>query len=145
MAVRCGTAITAVHGPHSATTKQHRPASGNAAASKSGEPDLQRLEFGALVWAAGIGTRPVVRDLAAKINGMASCQQQEGQRGSHSSNKKKKEEGKVEAAVQGSRRGLVVDPFLRVKGVGDGSCFALGDCAVSGNPPTAQVAAQQGT
>merc|ERR1719413_190096 len=37
-----------------------------------------------------------------------------------------------------------VDESLRVKGTKLGEVFAIGDCAVSGKPPTAQVAYQQG-
>ncbi|KAJ2724711.1 NADH:ubiquinone oxidoreductase [Coemansia sp. Benny D115] len=43
---------------------------------------------------------------------------------------------------QTNRRGLLVDEYLRVKGARD--VWALGDCAVSGYAPLAQVAAQQG-
>jgi NADH:ubiquinone reductase (non-electrogenic) len=45
---------------------------------------------------------------------------------------------------QTSRFGLEVDKKLRVKGAPQGSVWALGDCAVSGCAPTAQVASQQG-
>ncbi|OGM49384.1 hypothetical protein ABOM_003602 [Aspergillus bombycis] len=41
------------------------------------------------------------------------------------------------------RRGLAVDEYLAVKG--SPNIWALGDCANSNLPPTAQVAAQQGT
>jgi len=44
--------------------------------------------------------------------------------------------------AQPDRRGLVVDDRLRVAGARN--VWALGDCAVSGLPPTAQVAHQQG-
>ncbi|KAJ1736307.1 NADH:ubiquinone oxidoreductase [Coemansia biformis] len=43
---------------------------------------------------------------------------------------------------QSDRRGLLVDEFLRVKGSRD--IWALGDCALSGYAPLAQVASQQG-
>jgi NADH:ubiquinone reductase (non-electrogenic) len=43
---------------------------------------------------------------------------------------------------QTDRRGLLVDGNLRVKGTKN--IFAIGDCAFTGNPPTAQVAAQEG-
>ncbi|KAJ2704084.1 NADH:ubiquinone oxidoreductase [Coemansia sp. IMI 203386] len=46
------------------------------------------------------------------------------------------------AAAQTNHRGLLVDEFLRVKGAKD--VWALGDCALSGYAPLAQVAAQQG-
>ena len=74
------------------------------------------MPCGMVVWVAGIGTRPVVSSLAKSIG---------------------KESG------QNSRRGLVVNEFMQVKGAPH--VWALGDCAVSGLPPTAQVAAQQGS
>ncbi|EPY50570.1 NADH dehydrogenase [Schizosaccharomyces cryophilus OY26] len=42
----------------------------------------------------------------------------------------------------GARRGLIIDEFFRVKGMPD--VYAIGDCAFSGLPATAQVAHQQG-
>ncbi|WBW71175.1 internal mitochondrial NADH dehydrogenase (ubiquinone) Ndi1 [Schizosaccharomyces osmophilus] len=42
----------------------------------------------------------------------------------------------------GARRGLMIDEFFRVKGMPD--TYAIGDCAFSGLPATAQVAHQQG-
>jgi len=45
---------------------------------------------------------------------------------------------------QSNPRGLEVDGHLRVKGAQANEVFALGDCAVSGEAWTAQVAAQQG-
>jgi len=42
------------------------------------------------------------------------------------------------------RNASQVGPTLAVKGVGDGSVWALGDCAVAGCAPTAQAASQQG-
>ncbi|KAJ2450624.1 NADH:ubiquinone oxidoreductase [Coemansia sp. RSA 2336] len=44
--------------------------------------------------------------------------------------------------VQTNGRGLLVDEYLRVKGAKD--IWALGDCALSGYAPLAQVASQQG-
>eukprot|EP00004_Rigifila_ramosa_P021204 TRINITY_DN5599_c0_g1_i3.p2 TRINITY_DN5599_c0_g1~~TRINITY_DN5599_c0_g1_i3.p2 ORF type:complete len:479 (+),score=88.81 TRINITY_DN5599_c0_g1_i3:1398-2834(+) len=75
------------------------------------------VPYGLLVWAAGIGARPVVSKLCASL--------------------------KAVSEKQNSRRGLVVDAHLRVLGAED-SMFAIGDCAVSGLAPTAQVASQQG-
>ncbi|KAI9501849.1 hypothetical protein BX070DRAFT_227433 [Coemansia spiralis] len=46
------------------------------------------------------------------------------------------------ANVQTNGRGLLVDEYLRVKGAKD--IWALGDCALSGYAPLAQVASQQG-
>ena len=68
-------------------------------------------------WAAGIAMHPLVAGLKAKLAPEA----------------------------QDSRRGLVVDPYLRVAGT-RGTIFCLGDAAVTaaGLPPTAQVARQQG-
>mmetsp|Transcript_1990 Transcript_1990/g.4359 ORF Transcript_1990/g.4359 Transcript_1990/m.4359 type:complete len:564 (+) Transcript_1990:107-1798(+) len=43
---------------------------------------------------------------------------------------------------QTDMRGLKVDETLKVEGTND--VYAIGDCALSGSPPTAQVAAQQG-
>ncbi|KAJ2370498.1 NADH:ubiquinone oxidoreductase [Coemansia sp. RSA 2611] len=45
-------------------------------------------------------------------------------------------------ATQTNARGLLVDEYLRVKGARD--IWALGDCALSGYAPLAQVASQQG-
>jgi hypothetical protein len=69
------------------------------------------VDFGTLVWVAGIATRPVVADL-------------------------------IQTLGQKSRRGLLVDRWLRVQG--STNVWAIGDCAVSGCAPTAQVATQQG-
>jgi len=44
--------------------------------------------------------------------------------------------------AQTDRRGLMVDAHLKVKG--SSNIYAIGDCAISGNPPTAQVASQEG-
>jgi NADH:ubiquinone reductase (non-electrogenic) len=77
----------------------------------------QTIPFGIIVWAGGIAPRPITKHICEKIG--ASYQSM-------------------------PRRGIMVDTMLRVLGVSDGSVFALGDCAVSGLPPTAQVAYQQG-
>jgi len=79
--------------------------------SKSGEGDS--LDYGVLVWVAGIGARPISKTLAAAFG-------------------------------QSNPRGIEVDEYLRVKGCKNNEVFAMGDCAVSGNALTAQVAAQQG-
>merc|ERR1719262_791931 len=78
---------------------------------------IQKMEYGMLVWVAGVGMRPFTRSMCEKIG---------------------KENGQTD------RRGLLVDECLRVKGTRPGEVFAIGDCAVSGKPPTAQVAYQQG-
>ena len=41
-----------------------------------------------------------------------------------------------------NNRGIPVDKYLHIEG--QNNLFAIGDCAYSGNPPTAQVAYQQG-
>jgi NADH:ubiquinone reductase (non-electrogenic) len=108
--VRTGTAVTYVESsdvtlapscPRNATKEQREAA---AAAARS-------EETGALVWAAGIGARPLVKKLAKALG-------------------------------QSDMRGLQVDETLKVKGTDD--VYAIGDAALSGFAPTAQVAAQQG-
>jgi NADH dehydrogenase FAD-containing subunit len=76
------------------------------------------LPAGVCVWAGGVARRPVVEAFAKSVD--------------------------PSGALQTSRHGLLIDGFFRVRGVADGSVFALGDCAVSGAAPTAQAAAQQG-
>jgi NADH:ubiquinone reductase (non-electrogenic) len=78
---------------------------------------VEAQDFGILIWVAGVGMRPFTKALCDKIG---------------------KEKGQTD------RRGLLVDECLRVKGTTPGEVFAIGDCAVSGKPPTAQVAYQQG-
>lgn len=78
---------------------------------------VEQLDYGLLVWVAGVGMRPFTKALCEQIG---------------------KDKGQTD------RRGLVVDECLRVRGTQAGEVFAIGDCAVSGKPPTAQVAAQQG-
>lgn len=83
--------------------------------------DGRRFPHGLLVWAAGNGTRPLVGKLISKVS-----------------------TDTPEEAVK--RRGkLVVDPWLRVKGMPN--VMAFGDCAIIEDDPlpaTAQVAGQQG-
>jgi len=85
--------------------------------------DDTRIRYGLSVWAAGNGPVPLVLDLTKRIE--------------------------EQNALQGMARGrLVVDSWLRVKGVNDGSMWSLGDCAFvegASYPATAQVAAQQGS
>jgi NADH:ubiquinone reductase (non-electrogenic) len=78
---------------------------------------VHTLDYGMLLWVGGVCMRPFTKEICDKIG---------------------KEKG------QSDRRGLVVDECLRVKGTPLGEVFAIGDCAVSGKPPTAQVAMQQG-
>lgn len=81
------------------------------------EGKVDKMDYGVLVWVAGVGMRPFTKRLCDQIG---------------------KENGQTD------RRGLLVDECLRVKGTKPGEVFAIGDCAVSGKPPTAQVAYQQG-
>jgi NADH:ubiquinone reductase (non-electrogenic) len=87
-----------------------------------GAPATETIPCGLAVWAGGIKCKPITQKIRDSV-------------------------GAPEA--QHSRHGLVVDGGLKVLGLppggGDGSVFALGDCAVSGCAPTAQVAYQQGT
>ncbi|KAL4447850.1 hypothetical protein ABPG75_005069 [Micractinium tetrahymenae] len=82
---------------------------------------LDTVPYGTAIWATGIAMHPLVAQLQARLP----------------------------AAVQTSRRGLLVDPHLRVLG-SQGTIFCLGDAAVTGAapqaalPPTAQVARQEG-
>ena len=121
--VRCGAGVTSLLGPHDATVK----AMGPNAASR----DEEKLSFGALVWAAGIATRPLVQNLATRLAAADAS--------SSSSSSSTSENASKKSCQPMPRRGLAVDEWLRVKGVHDGSVFALGDCALSGLPPTAQV------
>jgi NADH:ubiquinone reductase (non-electrogenic) len=76
------------------------------------------MPYGVLLWASGITTRPVTKKLMERL-------------------------GNAKGGPQENPRGLTVDKKLRVKG-GEDRIFALGDCALAGYAPTAQVAAQQG-
>jgi len=72
------------------------------------------VPYGCLVWVAGNATRKLIKDASAAIG----------------------------PEVQRDRRGLLVDEHLRVKGTHN--VWALGDCAIAGFAPTAQVAYQEG-
>jgi len=74
---------------------------------------LEKIPYGLLVWATGNALRPVVKDLMSQI-----------------------------PAQKDSRRGLLVNEFLVVKGTEN--VWAVGDCAVANYAPTAQVASQEG-
>jgi len=80
------------------------------------DKSIAEVPYGLLVWAGGNKARKVSLDLMAKFSDL-----------------------------QNNRRGISVDDFLRMKGVPDGSIFALGDCAATQYAPTAQVASQQGS
>ena len=108
--VRTGVAITNV-GKMQATFAPSTPRTATPEEKAAALAKAATEETGAVVWAAGIGARPLVKKLAKSLG-------------------------------QTDMRGLKVDPCLRVEGA-DG-VYAIGDAALSGNPPTAQVAAQQG-
>jgi NADH:ubiquinone reductase (non-electrogenic) len=80
---------------------------------KNADGEIETMGYGALVWVAGIGARPISKVIAGAFG-------------------------------QSNPRGIEVDQCLRVKGSKNSEVFALGDCASSGFPLTAQVAAQQG-
>ena len=77
------------------------------------------LDYGVMVWAGGIAARPVTKHFAELIGGV-----------------------QVEKLGRGGVRGLKVDEKFNVQGVKN--VWAIGDCALSGAPPTAQAAYQQG-
>ncbi|KAI8920844.1 pyridine nucleotide-disulfide oxidoreductase-domain-containing protein [Powellomyces hirtus] len=78
------------------------------------QKEIEHIPYGLLVWATGNTARPVVADLIKKLS----------------------------PALQNQRRGLVVDEYLKVKGVDD--VYALGDASATKWAPTAQVASKQG-
>jgi NADH:ubiquinone reductase (non-electrogenic) len=79
------------------------------------EGEKETIPYGMLLWVGGVCRRPFTENLCKQIS-----------------------------RDQTDRRGIVVDECLRVKGTPLGEVFAVGDCAYSGKPPTAQVAMQQG-
>ena len=81
----------------------------------------EKIPYGFCVWAAGNGPVPIVLDVVEKIPEQKSLQNK-------------------------ARGRLVVDPWLRVRGVND--VYSLGDCTLMDETPlpaTAQVASQQGS
>lgn len=108
--VRTKVAITSVGDGH-ATFAPSTPRNASPEDKARALAQAKTEESGALVWAAGIGARPLVTKLAKALG-------------------------------QTDTRGLKVDSALRVEGA-DG-VYAIGDAALSGFAPTAQVAAQQG-
>jgi len=108
--VRLGTAVTYVE-PKDVTCQPSTPRNATKEQKSAAAANATSEEIGCLVWAAGIGARTLVKNLAQKLG-------------------------------QTDMRGLKVDEDLHVLGT-DG-IYAIGDAALSGFPPTAQVAAQQG-
>lgn len=76
------------------------------------ESKLEEIPYGTLIWATGNKPRSIVTDLIKEI-----------------------------PEQEGSRRGLLVDEHLKVKGLNN--VYAIGDNAVAGLAPTAQVAHQE--
>mmetsp|Transcript_20571 Transcript_20571/g.38511 ORF Transcript_20571/g.38511 Transcript_20571/m.38511 type:complete len:553 (+) Transcript_20571:61-1719(+) len=108
--VRTGVAIIKVT-KDDATFAPSTPRNASPEAKAKALAQKETEATGAVVWAAGIGARPLVKKLAKALG-------------------------------QTDLRGLKVDSSLRVEGA-DG-VYAIGDAALSGYAPTAQVAAQQG-
>ena len=108
--VRTGVAITGVS-ERNATFAPSTPRSATPEQKAAALAQAKTEDSGLLVWAAGIGSRPLVKKLATSLG-------------------------------QKDMRGLKVDSTLKVQGA-DG-VYAIGDAALSGFAPTAQVAAQQG-
>lgn len=74
-----------------------------------GSNELQSIPCSVVVWATGIKARPLTNRIREIIG----------------------------LKVQSNRMGLLTDRYLRVKGVDDGSIFALGDCATIEQPKLA--------
>eukprot|EP00529_Nitzschia_sp_RCC80_P004484 CAMPEP_0113461476 /NCGR_PEP_ID=MMETSP0014_2-20120614/11562_1 /TAXON_ID=2857 /ORGANISM="Nitzschia sp." /LENGTH=957 /DNA_ID=CAMNT_0000353241 /DNA_START=179 /DNA_END=3053 /DNA_ORIENTATION=+ /assembly_acc=CAM_ASM_000159 len=109
--VRTGVAVTKVPNAKSATFAPSTPRSATPEQKAAALAQSKTEPIGALVWAAGIGARPIVQKLAKSLG-------------------------------QTDMRGLKVDEYQRVHGA-DG-VYAIGDAALDGHAPTAQVASQQG-
>mmetsp|Transcript_27675 Transcript_27675/g.42724 ORF Transcript_27675/g.42724 Transcript_27675/m.42724 type:complete len:578 (+) Transcript_27675:170-1903(+) len=108
--VRTGTAVTGVKAG-SATFQPSTPRSATPEEKEVAKSMAESEDIGCLVWAAGIGARPLVKQLASALG-------------------------------QTDLRGLAVDSSLRVHGAE--GVFAIGDAALAGYAPTAQVAEKQG-
>ena len=71
-----------------------------------GSSELKAIPCSVVVWATGIKARPLTNKIREIIG----------------------------LNIQTNRMGVLTDPYLRVKGVEDGSIFALGDCATIEQP-----------
>ena len=117
-----------------------------------GEMTMRNMEYGTVVWAGGINTRPLTKHIITEVNNLNMSHQsrmQEGEDGDRVSKQTLSDPSNSPLQlkpVQWSPRGIVVDDKFRVKGLaGRSDVFALGDCAlVAGCSPTAQAAYQQG-
>ncbi|KAJ3018991.1 NADH:ubiquinone oxidoreductase [Thoreauomyces humboldtii] len=81
---------------------------------QNAQKQIEHIPYGLLVWATGNMARPVVANLIKSLP----------------------------PALQNQRRGLVVDDYLKVKGIDN--IYALGDASATKWAPTAQVASKQG-
>jgi NADH:ubiquinone reductase (non-electrogenic) len=75
--------------------------------------EIKEIPYGLIVWATGNTSRDISRDLMNKL-----------------------------PEAQNSRRGLLVDDYMRLLGAPD--VYAMGDCTATQYAPTAQAASQQG-
>lgn len=71
-----------------------------------GSSEMKSIPCSLIVWATGIKARPLTNKIREIIG----------------------------LNIQTNRMGLLTDPYLRVKGIDDGSIFALGDCATIEQP-----------
>ncbi|KAG7358972.1 FAD-dependent pyridine nucleotide-disulfide oxidoreductase [Nitzschia inconspicua] len=109
--VRTGVAVTRVDSPKAATFAPSTPRDATPEEKADALAQAKTEPIGTLVWAGGIGPRPLVQKLARSLG-------------------------------QSDTRGLKVDECQRV--VGADGVYAIGDAALDGYAPTAQVATQQG-
>lgn len=98
------------------TVEVKKPRENKLDGDKQEDKEIETIDCGLAVWAGGIKCKGITQSIRDSL---------------------------CVPSVQTSRHGLIVDNYLQVKGA-DSIC-ALGDCAVSGAAPTAQVAYQQGT
>jgi NADH dehydrogenase len=71
-----------------------------------GSNELQSIPCSIAIWATGIKARPLTNQIRETIG----------------------------LDIQSNRMGILTDQYLRVKGIHDGSVFALGDCATIEQP-----------
>lgn len=71
-----------------------------------GSTELKSIPCSVVVWATGIKPRPLTNRIREIIG----------------------------LNIQSNRMGILTDRYLRVKGVNDGSIFAIGDCATIEHP-----------
>jgi NADH:ubiquinone reductase (non-electrogenic) len=109
--VRTGLAVTEVNSEKAATFAPSTPRSATPEEKAAALSKARTEPIGALVWAGGIGARPLVQKLASTLG-------------------------------QKDTGGLKVDECLRVENAE--GVYAIGDAALDGYAPTAQVATQEG-